>query len=56
MATVKQTSRRERVLESLQKQLVDKTKTEKKTGDKVELTEKDTERIKSEIDILKSRI
>jgi hypothetical protein len=42
-----------KALERLEKQLVSKTKTEKKTGKKVSLTEHDVKRIEKEIEILK---
>jgi len=57
MATAAQKSRKSRVLEILEKQLGNGTKTQKKTMDvKVPLTESDIKRIKKEIEVLKSRI
>jgi len=57
MATKPQRSRQSRVLESLQSQLKQGSKTEKKSFDKrIPLTDKDKNRIQKEIETLKSKI
>lgn len=51
--TSAQKSRRERVLVRLESQLHRGTKTAKKTGEQLQLTEKDRKRIEKEIESLK---
>jgi 5-bromo-4-chloroindolyl phosphate hydrolysis protein len=48
--------RRVGALERLENQLTTKTKTKKKSFEKVGLTEKDLKRIKKEIEVLKKRV
>jgi hypothetical protein len=49
-------ARRERVIERLQDQLKAGTKTAKKTGESLQLTTKDVERIQRELETIKSRL
>jgi hypothetical protein len=57
MATNAQNSRRHRTISLLETQLKSGVKTQKKTRDvKIPLTENDVKRLKSELEILKSRV
>ena len=49
-------ARRERVIVRLQEQLKAGTKTAKKTGELLQLTTKDVERIQRELETIKSRL
>ena len=49
-------ARRERVIVRLQEQLKAGTKTAKKTGELLQLTTKDVDRIQRELETLKSRL
>lgn len=53
---LKTIARRERVIERLQDQLKAGTKTAKKTGELLQLTTKDVDRIKRELGTIKSRL
>ena len=53
---MKKRERREGALARLENQLTSKTKTKKKSFEKIGLTDKDLKRIKTEVEVLKKRV